>query len=64
MRLLDQFGPFVGNTHSESSETGTAMTLAYQEAKRILKAHVNAAEDDLILTSGSGMTASARSSRR
>jgi selenocysteine lyase/cysteine desulfurase len=57
MRLLDQFGPFVGNTHSESSATGTAMTLAYQEAKRILKAHVNAAEDDLILTSGSGMTA-------
>ena len=37
-RLRDQFGPFVGNTHSESSVTGTAMTQAYTEAKRILKA--------------------------
>jgi len=46
----------VGNTHSESSETGTAMTLAYHEAHRILKTHVNAGPDDLILTGGSGMT--------
>jgi len=55
-RLLDQFGPFVGNTHSESSVTGTAMTLAYNEAKRILKAHVHAGDEDLIITGGSGMT--------
>jgi len=55
-RLVEQFGPFVGNTHSESSETGTAMTLAYHEAHRILKAHVNAGPDDLILTGASGMT--------
>ena len=32
------------------------MTLAYREAHRILKAHVNAGPDDLILTGGSGMT--------
>jgi selenocysteine lyase/cysteine desulfurase len=55
-RMLHAFGPFVGNTHSESSATGTAMTLAYHEAHRILKAHVNAGPDDLILTFGSGMT--------
>jgi len=55
-RLLAQFGPFVGNTHSESSVTGTAMTLAYHEAKRILKAHVHASDDDLIISGGSGMT--------
>lgn len=54
--LLDRFGPFVGNTHSESSETGRAMTLAYHEAHRILKAHVNAAPDDLIISTGTGMT--------
>ncbi len=54
--LLDRFGPFVGNTHSESSETGRAMTLAYHQAHRILKAHVNAAADDLIISTGSGMT--------
>ena len=55
-RLVEQFGPFVGNTHSEASETGKAMTLAYHEARRILKAHVNAGPDDMILTGGSGMT--------
>lgn len=55
-RLRDAFGPFVGNTHSESSTTGTAMTLAYHEAHHILKRHVNAGPDDLILTVGSGMT--------
>ena len=55
-RLLEDFGPFVGNTHSESSATGTAMTLAYHEAHRILKAHVHAGPDDVILTFGSGMT--------
>ncbi|HSM99913.1 MAG TPA: aminotransferase class V-fold PLP-dependent enzyme [Rudaea sp.] len=55
-RLLECFGPFVGNTHSESSETGRAMTLAYHAAHAILKAHVNAGPDDLIITAGSGMT--------
>ena len=55
-RLLDTFGPFVGNTHSESSETGRAMTLAYHEAHHILKAHANAGPDDLIISTGSGMT--------
>jgi len=54
--LLERFGPYVGNTHSECSETGRAMTLAYHEAHRILKAHVNAGRDDLILSTGTGMT--------
>lgn len=54
--ILERFGPFVGNTHSESSETGRAMTLAYHEAHRILKAHANAGPDDLILSTGTGMT--------
>ena len=55
-RLVEEFGPFVGNTHSESSATGAAMTLAYHEAHRILKAHVHAGPRDLILTTGTGMT--------
>jgi hypothetical protein len=55
-KMLEDFGPFVGNTHSESSETGTAMTLAYREARQIKKRHVNAGADDLLLTSGVGMT--------
>ncbi len=63
-RLLEEFGPFVGNTHSEASVTGTAMTLAYHEAHRILKDHVHAGPDDLILTTGSGMTAAVNKLQR
>ena len=63
-RLLEQVGPFVGNTHSESSATGTAMTLAYHEARRILKAHVGGGPGDLVLTCGAGMTAAVNKFQR
>ena len=63
-RLRDRFGPFVGNTHSESSVTGSAMTLAYHEAHDILRRHVNASKDDLILTVGAGMTAAVNKLQR
>ncbi|WP_319559918.1 aminotransferase class V-fold PLP-dependent enzyme [Marispirochaeta sp.] len=55
--LRENIGPLVGNTHSESSTTGRAMTAAYREAHAILKRHVNAGPDDVIITAGSGMTA-------
>jgi len=55
-RLLHFFGPMVGNTHSEASETGRVMTIAYQYAHKVIKSHVNAGEDDVIITTGSGMT--------
>ncbi len=50
------FGPFVGNTHTETSETGTLMTKAYHLAHQKIKDHVNAGPDDVIITAGSGMT--------
>jgi selenocysteine lyase/cysteine desulfurase len=56
-KLKNHFGPLVGNTHSESSVTGSTMTLAYHEAHKIIKDHVNASADDIIITAGSGMTA-------
>ena len=34
-RLSEQLGPFVGNTHTESSITGTLMTQAYHHAHEI-----------------------------
>jgi len=40
--LLKDIGPMVGNTHSESSATGNAMTDAYHLAQTIVKHHVNA----------------------
>jgi selenocysteine lyase/cysteine desulfurase len=54
--LTNYFGPLVGNTHSESSLSGEAMTLAYKKAQHIIKKHVNANADDVIITQGSGMT--------
>lgn len=54
--MMRTIGPLVGNTHSESSTTGRAMTAAYHQAHRILKRHVNAGPDDVIITAGSGMT--------
>jgi selenocysteine lyase/cysteine desulfurase len=56
-RLALELGPFVGNTHTETSVTGTRMTHAYRKAHDLLKRHVNASADDVILTPGFGMTA-------
>ena len=55
-KLMDTFGPFVANTHTETSITGTAMTMAYHEARHIIKHHVNATDNDVLITDGTGMT--------
>ncbi len=55
-RMAEVFGPWVGNTHTEASVTGTSMTHAYHEARNIIKRHVNAGPDDAIIAAGSGMT--------
>ncbi len=55
-RLSGMIGPFVGNTHTETSVTGTSMTRAYREARNIIKKHVNAGPNDIIIAAGSGMT--------
>jgi selenocysteine lyase/cysteine desulfurase len=55
-RLSDDIGPMVGNTHSESTATGRAMTDAYHLAQKIVKNHVNANESDVLIFTGTGMT--------
>lgn len=55
-RLTDDIGPMVGNTHSESTATGKAMTDAYHKAQKIVKKHVNADENDILIFTGTGMT--------
>ncbi|MCO5265509.1 MAG: aminotransferase class V-fold PLP-dependent enzyme [Lentimicrobium sp.] len=55
-RLTNDIGPFIGNTHTETSETGTSMTKAYHLAHKKIKEHVNAGPDDVIITAGFGMT--------
>ena len=48
--------PYLANTHTQTTVTGTLMSQAYEEAKCIVKAHVNAGSDDVLIFCGSGMT--------
>ena len=55
-QIVDVVGPVLGNTHSESSDTGQIMTNVYGLSHQIIKGHVNAGKNDVIITAGSGMT--------
>lgn len=55
-RLNSDMGGFVANTHTETSLTGKMMTKAYHEAKHIIKNHVNACKEDVLIPTGTGMT--------
>jgi len=55
-KILNDIGPFVANTHTETSITGSVMTHAYHDARNIIKKHVNASSDDVLITVGTGMT--------
>lgn len=55
-KLINAFGPFVANTHTETTVSGTAMTKAYHHARNIIKHHVNANQNDVLITDGTGMT--------
>ena len=54
--IKDELGPYVANTHTETTTTGCSMTLAYMKARQIIKDHVNANADDILISSNSGMT--------
>lgn len=54
--LYQHIGPYVGNTHTETTVTGSSMTMAYHHAKDIIKKHVGAHESDVLISSNSGMT--------
>lgn len=49
-------GPYVANTHTETNLTGSTMTHAYHDAQKVIKHHVNACDNDILITSGAGMT--------
>ncbi|UOB19259.1 aminotransferase class V-fold PLP-dependent enzyme [Abyssalbus ytuae] len=54
--LTNVIGPFVANTHTETSLTGSLMTFAYKKSRQIIKKHTNANKDDVLITVGTGMT--------
>jgi selenocysteine lyase/cysteine desulfurase len=56
-RMTEFIGPFVANTHTESNATGTLMTDAYHYSREVIKNHVNASDEDVLITTGFGMTA-------
>ena len=55
-KIINDFGPYVANTHTETTVSGTAMTMAYLKSRNIIKQHVNADTNDVIITDGTGMT--------
>jgi len=54
--FVEEIMPYVANTHTETTTSGCSMTLAYLQARDIIKRHVNANEDDILISSNSGMT--------
>ncbi|MBI2814198.1 MAG: aminotransferase class V-fold PLP-dependent enzyme [Opitutae bacterium] len=54
--IRDEIAPLVGNTHTETTVTGTTMTRAYHEALRVIRHHVRASAEDVVICQGSGMT--------
>ena len=56
-KIVNEFGPYVANTHTETNETGTLMTQSYHRAQDLIKKHVNAGPNDVIIHAGFGMTA-------
>ncbi len=55
-RLLRAVAPWMANTHTETSATGHAMSLAYAKARSIIKHHIHASADDVLLATGTGCT--------
>jgi selenocysteine lyase/cysteine desulfurase len=55
-RISNMVGGLMANTHTEDSYTGRLMTTWLHEAEQIIKKHVNASSDDVLLNVGSGMT--------
>ncbi|WP_042192642.1 aminotransferase class V-fold PLP-dependent enzyme [Paenibacillus sp. FSL H7-0737] len=63
-KLQEAFGPYVSNPHTDSNTTGLTMTLAYNEARQIIKKHVNAGPQDILLFCGNGTTAAVNKLQR
>jgi selenocysteine lyase/cysteine desulfurase len=62
--LQNDVMPFFANTHTQTTITGALMTKAYEEAKVIVKEHVHANNDDILIFCGSGMTSAVNKLQR
>lgn len=55
-KLCEVIGPYVSNPHSYSSHTGQNITHTYNRARKLIRDYVNAGPEDVLVTTGSGMT--------
>lgn len=55
-RITNMIGGLMANTHTKDSYTGRLMTTWLCEAEQVIKKHVNASADDVLLNVGNGMT--------
>ena len=55
--VLKKIGPTLANTHSFSSQSGKITTYTYRQARKIIRSHVGANNEDILVTTGTGMTA-------
>ena len=62
--MTETIGPYIANTHTGTTYTGSAMTQAYHDARETIKRHVHASEQDCLFLVGSGMTAAVNKLQR
>lgn len=55
-RMMREVAPWMANTHTETSATGHAMTVAYDHARVVIKRHVGANDGDALIATGTGCT--------
>jgi len=55
-KLTDYLGVYIGNPHTDSNVTAATVTELYHQAYGVIKKHVNASSDDVLIPSGFGMT--------
>ncbi|MDB5020643.1 MAG: aminotransferase class V-fold PLP-dependent enzyme [Pedobacter sp.] len=62
--LQERILPFAANTHTGSTFTSGLISQAYEESKVIIKQHVHADDQDVLIYCGSGMTAAVNKLQR
>ncbi len=62
--MMNEVAPFVANTHTSSTASADIMTIAYHDAKQIIKDHVGANSSDVLLPCGPGMTSAVNKLQR
>lgn len=55
-KFIKDIYPLVANTHTDTSQSGMTMTYAYHKAREVIKQHVHANKNDVLIASNSGMT--------